>query len=561
MSSSYDDQKYENSHMDEPLHAFRFEIERFEKSEKSSERGGLLSNSPLYKNLPKTIQAQIDSDSDGGLEVLKHAYEYDFFNKTFADDVKSVFGKVHWSFELNIALDRSERVIDALEYGNIDNFSNITLQEGAMPILMIVMYLTMKRYHRRFNLPNFLPCYLHSENRETVNLKSLKKNLVFSRWHFLLTGSYLPVVAFYSGDGHATNTLFVPGVGDRRDSPSSSSSSSFIWHIIHINPNGGDFAYTNRFRDDPDEVIRSYQKYIDITKGETENIGVKRSNCSSNIQKNYGTCAVWCMMLTMLMLSRYQMFQYQSKPLIDFVNLYCFGLSRKTTNAKVIDQFHEYIGDFVVSFRFMTFDILQRLQRTDKFDVDSFINEILRGSVHKTVELDVRIFQAAQSAMSHFDRYAKRKLSKKLVLDFLEMEKDNILDMISQLKKPKPSYQQTNIVADDAQIAKLQSMSQDIRDMYRRVLTSGASGGDDDDSRYDGAPEEQSDDESEQEKKQRKTSYMSKSKWATAIRHIRQLSENEKYTGEEGEEQISDRKRKPDKHLLPIGGQSPHRKL
>ena len=516
--------------IDEPLHEMRLELQKLEKGDK-------MTDSPLYRHLSKPMQDLVD---EKGLSFLMEVYQFDKYNQTFMDEINSVMPQISWSFESNMAEEKSERLVSAFEDQDSEKIKKMAVSEGEMPLLTISMYLTVKRYRERFHLPNFLPCFIFSSNRKTVNLKSLNKNLVFSRWHFLLTGSYLPVVAFYLGDGHATNTLFIPRDRDLdRHSDAPNPNPHFTWHIIHINPNGFNDAYLNRFHDDPEEVIRSYREFVD------SNVHTRRSDCSNDIQKIYSTCTVWCLLLTMMILRQYETFRKRSKPVIDFVNIFCFGLSRKTENAKVIDQFHDYISDLVISFRYMVFDIMFTLNLSDKLSLQNYIHEILRGSVHETIELDLRLFQAVQQAMAHFEKYVDRKSSKKLVLDYLNLENEKLGIMIHRLKKPTSSHRQPvdqKKTAEELrqlqQIQKIQQQYDQGRDVYERVLSN------DDDHRYDGRPEEESDEEPEADKKSRQVQNISQRKWGVASRHIRQQLSKGQFPSVRNED--SSRKRRLD---------------
>lgn len=503
--------------IDEPLHTMQQEIEKLQ-------TGGRIADSPLYRNLSKSMQTDVD---EKGLDYITKIYQFDTYNKTFIDDVNfAVPTNKNWSWELNVAQIKTDELISLFEDKNSKSIRKLTMSEGELPSLTIAMYLTVKRYRKRFGLSNFLPCFIFSQNHKTVNLESLKKNLVFSRWHFLLTGSYLPVVAFYAGDGHATNTLFIPS-----NSSHGVAHSEPTWHIIHINPNGSNEDYPNRFHSDPDEVIRSYQEYVGAR------VHTRRSDCSSNIQKNYSTCTVWCLLLTMMILRQYRTFRERSKPVIDFLNLYCFGLSRKTENAKVIDQFNDYIGDLVISFRYMVFDIMLTLHKTGNLSLNNYIYEILRGLVHETIELDVRIFEAVEQAMKHFEKYVGRQSSKKLVLSYLNSENDKLSNRIYQLKKqgvkgarPGPIADQNKNTGQIQQPQQPQHSSKELdklterythgRYVYGLVLS------DEDDHKYDGRPEEESDEETEAAKELREIANISQGKWGVPSRYIRRrLSE------------------------------------
>ena len=438
--------KYE---IDEPLEEFKNEITNIQTS-------GNIKESNLYKYLSDSVQRNInthDGDIAKQLDVLLQAYEFDKYKKTFCEDIKdrlTLFTRLEENHK------RFQQIFGFIKTNNIENLKKITLESGVYPVLTTAMYLTIKRFRDVFKVPNFLYCYMHTSLNTTTNIQTLIKNLVFSRWYYIIKGIYLPVIAFYGGNAHATTTIFYPSIVNSVET----------WHIIYINSNG--ISYINRAETDPEFVMLTYENYLQNQQSNL--IDVQVSICSENIQQKYGTCAMWSLILAMFILiqnNKITLDKYGSKH-INIINLYCFMLSQSATNPKFIDKFNDYINDLYVSFLILIYDVMLNLFQTNKLDCFNLVNYLLKGDAHKIIQVDIIIFDAVKNSLSDLQQHFEEKPKKKSIKIYISLLIEDLSLKLHGLKKQLENKSLTREELEQIykKISKLNTKQEVLRQIY-----------------------------------------------------------------------------------------------
>ena len=397
--------------------------------------------SKLFEFLKPEIQFDIrqhDGNITKQVELLQEAYMFNYAGQ-FMDLAQTDLRpeKIRKQFAQMIL--RSKMIEQSLEEKKVGDFEQCTVGKGIYNIMILTMFLIANRYHEIFNLPQFLWCFLQCKDFTTQNVDALGNQLILSRLNFILNNTYLPVVATYSGDNHATSTLYVPIVSEHDH--------RVDWFVIYINTNGSE-SFKHRRIDDHQRAIHQLQDFLKPQVNES--FDVLDFKCDKNIQQMFSTCVSWSFYLTLFMLVNSQQFYQRSRHDGDFVHRFCQHLSMRNQNSKTIDQFHEFVDDLYASFHFLTVDTLRK---TPSFNLQHYISTIQTGNPNpKMLLLCERIFEATEGAMNHLTMHLnkmplkidslKRKIQQMELSikhsrdEQKKMELLNLKDKLRQLENP-----------------------------------------------------------------------------------------------------------------------------
>jgi hypothetical protein len=426
---------------------------------------GTMYSSRLFEFLLPEIQQQIreyDGDSAFQEKILRDAYKVEN-SENLAHLEQTIFSPEKMTKQFQHIIRVSKNIEKALKDKHIGDFNQITNQKGISTLVRLTMYFVAQRFHEIFNVPQFLWSFVKCQDHTTPNLDNIANQLILSRLNFILNGVYLPVIAVYSGDNHATTTLFIPFVSDDGDDGddrktaggddgddrktaggydktddktddktnnktddktddnaddntdvNTDDKTSLEWFVVFINSNGSEKF---QHRTSCDYIMQQFEKFVKSQnhKSFTYTYGM----CDENIQGNFGTCVSWSFFLTLYLLSKKEFFYEKFRAGGDFVYHFCHYLSLRNRNTTTIDKFNEFISDLYASFYFLTLDFLKK-----NFDFRLFISALQTDIPNsKMLILCDRIFEASGGAMDYMNKHIDRMPPS---VDELQIQMDKI---------------------------------------------------------------------------------------------------------------------------------------
>ena len=399
---------------------------------------------PAFIDVDREIQAIQRGDKEISLFSL-----FPFFKKKMRQDLlqsPQTIDTINGSLVLvhknnsNLYLDRTmftqsvmdtsfktlRRVCDVLRRSMSSGSNYVTehciLQRGTLSITIATICFVVKRCRQLFKLPDFLFCPLSNKSSSQIS-----RQMIQSQLNFMLHGIYLPILVIFTGERHATSLLIFPILDkeqskendDDDDGDDPEEKTPFLrttWNFIHINPNGLNIEWQERFDEIP---RRAYNEYETFFANFRVSSTFRESHCVQNIQKNYASCAPWSVILAFYIFANIDMKDAN----LHFIPVFCKNLSQRTLNSKTLHRFHKCIVDFMSLFLFLTFDIMTKATErhhhhqqqqhfsTDKEDLQAptfsqFMHELEHGSISAQVfELEAEIFRTMRSLQSRFEKY------------------------------------------------------------------------------------------------------------------------------------------------------------
>jgi hypothetical protein len=303
------------------------------------------------------------------------------------------------------------------------------LQHGTHALLITSIFLTFKRFHHKFGLPDFLFCSISNLSPDCI-----LRQMIQSQLNFMLYGEYLPIIIVFTGQRHATAILIIPvaipddhrvtsqnpspspglnpspnhGQQPSNDSDTESDdgggrlSTNTKWNFIFINPNGSNIKWQKRFDDIPRQAFQDFRKFFSAYQ---VNGIFQEWNCVENIQKNYGSCGPWSILLSFHIFANIN----PGADNLDFISVFCNNLARKTQNSQTHHRFHQCIIDFIYLFQHLTLKVLKKAAEHAHLLVPTFsqfVDELVRGSVPANeLEVEAKIFQTMGILRGRFQKY------------------------------------------------------------------------------------------------------------------------------------------------------------
>ena len=274
------------------------------------------------------------------------------------------------------------------------------LQKGTHDLLATTIFLTMKRFHQQFGLKNFLFSFI-SDN----SYFPIFRQMVQSRLNYMMHGEYLPIIILFFENIHTTSLIILPSDlhGDLGD---------ITWHFIHINSNGDAASYHERFDDIP---RAAFSAYVDFSTSFQHQSKFTESHCVENIQKSYGTCVPWSILLAVFIFASVSSFPFGET---DLISVFCKNVAKATSDAKTLHRFHQHIIDFTFSFQHLTLELYYNAaarlglpavigQMLPEISFEHFMYELIHGIPSDSIRLDVKILQSMRDIQHRFRKYVK----------------------------------------------------------------------------------------------------------------------------------------------------------
>jgi len=220
------------------------------------------------------------------------------------------------------------------------------------PLLVITaMHLTLLRFRELFKLPDFLYVAIRPKSTYKKESDYLCHSFVLSRIHYILHGTYLPILVDIGLPKHATTAVFLPFIKE---------DDSIKWVRIFIDSSTitkTELKYSYRMYERIETgAFKNFKKWM---KDQTMNsASLFKYECVHNIQKHYGTCAHWSTLLMMFF-----MIQHDDNVEIDgrTVHNWCESLAEKTEQTVTMKQFLDCFLDLRFLFTSYTYRIISSL--------------------------------------------------------------------------------------------------------------------------------------------------------------------------------------------------------
>ena len=291
-----------------------------------------------------------------------------------------------------------------------------TLKNPIERMCVLAVYLTLTRFCVEFGLPKFLNCFVSCNDSQVTNSHPLFRQMAASRLNFIFHGKYLPIVAYFAGDRHATSMLVIPVLSDENN--------MLNWKFIHINSNGDE--YDDRFRHVPEDAMR---EYIAFVKSQKQNITFHSSSrCVADIQKNFETCVSWSILLAFQFLIDFDQKRFlHTHGDVDIIDMFCQQLAMRTSNKLVMQRLNTYFLDFILAFQRLSLDAYIKSANPEQKmtgpprvpngpptflhgglplipTIQQYIHELLHGEERPIQHLSLKIFQT----MSRIHTYLRK---------------------------------------------------------------------------------------------------------------------------------------------------------
>lgn len=355
--------------------------------------------SKLYHFLKPEIQHKINksSSTQERIKIIEKAYGLGDV-VPFWENIDTIYQhglsqQILYEIRLKLHLiDKSKYEHDWISY------EKHAFNSGLHAIVSFAMMLTFKRFHRDFQINDFLCCYIVVEGGKILSSKPIYRQMIASRINYILHGTYLPIISYFCDQGdesptpnaHATTQLLIPIVSRER----------LTWNVLNINSNGSD---EYRYFMDSTSMLDEYKLWT-VNQRQTR-LSHKNFNCVENIQKNFGLCGYWS---TILVFQCFLDFHRLFKTDADNFDAFCKYLSVKTSYYVVINRINNYMMDIGLSFYQLILHV------SGFFHKDPSISEIgsaiLRGPISKNVLLDLAIFKHVDTIRRRLQKYMKQSM-------------------------------------------------------------------------------------------------------------------------------------------------------
>ena len=382
--------------LDKPWIDFFRELDRIRSGEKA------VKNSPLYRFAQRSDKERMDNTvtTNESTDILEDVYQSQNAFSVLDDLPNRNNFEFYFKNCLEISSAKANRLWDDLKYCVSDS--------GTYSDFNAVIQLYWKRFHKRFQIRDFLFCQIDHDNSQSPSFPELYNQFVASRLNYILNGNYLPILGGISSDDHHTAFIIYPS-----DEVSSSSSSPkhTNWCFIHINSNG-DPANFNLV----DLLYHAFDQYKVYLSNQEENVTTSSTSmCWENIQQQHGTCGNWGIILTFVLfrhICEVSTSFIENSGGVDKIEAICQKIRKKMTNPTTMQRMNDLIADLKLSIQYLiveTFEKLENAKRHVEITTTDVYREILHGRVDGTVvELDEKIFKI----MCNVHRYVHKNLDR-----------------------------------------------------------------------------------------------------------------------------------------------------
>ena len=375
-----------------------------------------LPQSRLFQFLKPEIQHQITEAApslQNQVDMLKTAYEF--------HNVRSFWEYVNISREF---ISKNIRMIRAIHDDYVRTtasrdwilFDKCVLQEGTPHMMQFLLLLTFKRFHHDFKMHDFLACWIyHKYPADDIPADNLiVRQMIASRVNFIVNGTYLPIVTVMNTVDHTTAYLLLPRMSDQ----------VLVWNIVNINSNG-EAEFRSQFKLF-ESALQTYEKWVST---QEENATSKiEIFCWENIQKKFGTCSIWSIILCFQFLANYSQFlkkrnvatsrvsnvdelgnadddRTNSTDMVDTIDSYCKELAKRMSFYVIINRFNNYLSDLMHSFRFLLFEVLGNYGMYNLEQISQFETAVFQDPISRTIILDMAIFAKVEKIRRHLEKY------------------------------------------------------------------------------------------------------------------------------------------------------------
>ena len=280
------------------------------------------------------------------------------------------------------------------------------LHKGSNHLERTTMFFIIKRFHQQFGLDNFLFCYVNNNS-----YFSIFRQMVQSRLNFMMHGKYLPIIVVFLNKRHATSLLLLP-------THVQGFNGNITWHFIHINSNGNNEPWKERFSDIPRGAFSAYVEFSAFFQHQSS---YKESNCVENIQTSYGTCGSWSILLAIFIFASIESFSSNDDDdddteHTDLISKFCKNIANVATNPKTLHRFHQCMIDLEFSFQHLTLELYSKAaarsgqfiseEKAPMITFQQYKYELVHGSPgDEIIQLDVKILQTMREIQHRFNRY------------------------------------------------------------------------------------------------------------------------------------------------------------
>ena len=287
---------------------------------------------PGYKSLPLDIYIKIlnrmfglDPHRDVHIDlpdVIVEKFKFDV-NKMFPSKPVPYWDLIINTSKGNISADTFKTVVDNIKpYTEVVDvcIPDIMKTKGVVSIATTALFLFMAKYYEKLDFPPFLFANVGDNANDEDCVAMLLNVFLQSRFNYILTGKYLPIVVY---DGmiskytvhrtvnycnHAAMCVYLPS--------SHPNSTISTWNRIFIDSSAASYVpcgeSLNKYNMWENTALQKYKMAIYHAQNDTD-IQINQIFCIGNVQKNYPTCAHWSTILALL-------FVYNYEYLIDKLN-------------------------------------------------------------------------------------------------------------------------------------------------------------------------------------------------------------------------------------------------
>jgi hypothetical protein len=228
----------------------------------------------------------------------------------------------------------------------------------------------------------------------------------------MMHGKYLPIIVVFLNKRHATTLLVLPthvhGING-----------NITWHFIHINSNGQNEPWKERFSDIPRGAFSDYVEFSAFFQHQST---YKESNCVENIQTSYGTCGSWSMLLAIFIFASIESFSLEDvgddAEHTDLISKFCKNIANVASNPKTLHRFHQCIIDLEFSFQHLTLELYSKAairsgqpvseEKGPLINFQQYKYELVHGAPDgNIIQLDVKILETMREIQHRFNRYVQ----------------------------------------------------------------------------------------------------------------------------------------------------------
>lgn len=243
--------------------------------------------------------------------------------------------------EFSTGFNQELKELESLATEDDETCSEYVRTEGHHSLLTRFIYLFLSQFAIELDINPFIYTHVsingHHSNRVS-NTRALTNALFQSRVHYMMDGKYLPVVVYcgMNGCNHATACVYLPY--ENKDSE------VCVWNRIFIDSSGVSFNECikdySEFSFIETTSFFNYQSVLEHTQLKND-VELHEIFFMKNIQKRYGTCSNWSLILSILLVSNYTYLQDKLQRSPTFLTQWANHISSHSAKHmdRVIDMF------------------------------------------------------------------------------------------------------------------------------------------------------------------------------------------------------------------------------